>query len=41
MLSCLLSLVAAAEELIQHLKSENDKLNAEVNELRSEVASIM
>ncbi|PPS05501.1 hypothetical protein GOBAR_AA15135 [Gossypium barbadense] len=33
-------LMEAAEELIQHLKSENDKLNAEVNELRSEVASI-
>lgn len=36
-----LSYVRAAEELIQHLKSENDKLHAEVNELRSEVASIM
>ncbi|XP_016671729.1 uncharacterized protein [Gossypium hirsutum] len=36
-----LNYVRAAEELIQHLKSENDKLNAEVNELRSEVASIM
>ncbi|KAG4198182.1 hypothetical protein ERO13_A05G070400v2 [Gossypium hirsutum] len=33
--------VRAAEELIQHLKSENDKLYAEVNELRSEVASKM
>ncbi|KAE8683681.1 magnesium-chelatase subunit chlD [Hibiscus syriacus] len=36
-----LNYVRAAEELIQHLKSENDKLNAEVNELRSEVASVM
>ncbi|XP_007015155.2 PREDICTED: uncharacterized protein LOC18589909 [Theobroma cacao] len=36
-----LSYVRAAEELIQHLKGENDKLHAEVNELRSEVASIM
>ncbi|XVF04791.1 hypothetical protein REPUB_Repub05bG0115800 [Reevesia pubescens] len=36
-----LSYVHAAEELIKHLKSENDKLHAEVNELRSEVASIM
>ncbi|KAA3455368.1 argH [Gossypium australe] len=34
-------LMEAAEELIQHLKSENDKLNAEVNELRSEVVSLM
>ncbi|TYI80264.1 hypothetical protein E1A91_D05G076400v1 [Gossypium mustelinum] len=33
--------VRAAEELIQHLKSENDKLYAEVNELKSEVASKM
>ncbi|KAA3489797.1 argH [Gossypium australe] len=33
--------VRAAEELIQHLKSENDKLYSEVNELRSEVASKM
>ena len=41
MLNFLLSVVAAAEELIKHLKSENDKLHAEVNELRSEVASIM
>ncbi|XP_039032838.1 uncharacterized protein LOC120168065 [Hibiscus syriacus] len=37
----LLRFVEAAEELIQHLKNENDKLNAEVNELRSEVASVM
>ncbi|KAE8735529.1 Detected protein of confused Function [Hibiscus syriacus] len=36
-----LNYVRAAEELIQHLRSENDKLNAEVTELRSEVASIM
>ncbi|KAK9029408.1 hypothetical protein V6N11_026526 [Hibiscus sabdariffa] len=36
-----LNYVCAAEELIQHLKSENDKLNADVNELRSEVATIM
>ncbi len=32
--------VAAAEELIQHLKSENDKLRAQVDDLRSEVTSI-
>ncbi|KAK8683231.1 hypothetical protein V6N13_039296 [Hibiscus sabdariffa] len=37
----LLRFMEAAEELIQHLKSENDKLNADVNELRSEVATIM
>ncbi|XP_022731702.1 uncharacterized protein LOC111286146 isoform X2 [Durio zibethinus] len=36
-----LSYVAVAEELIQHLKSENNKLHAEVNELRSEVASVI
>ncbi|XP_021279375.1 uncharacterized protein LOC110413010 [Herrania umbratica] len=36
-----LSYVRAAEELIQHLKGENDKLHVEVNELRSELASIM
>ncbi|XVF69575.1 hypothetical protein PTKIN_Ptkin11bG0092400 [Pterospermum kingtungense] len=36
-----LNYVCAAEELIQHLKSENEKLHAEVIELRSEVASIM
>ncbi|GMJ07062.1 TITAN9 [Hibiscus trionum] len=35
-----LNYVCAAEELIQHLKSESDKLNSQVNELRSEVASI-
>uniref|UniRef100_A0A2N9J8V6 DUF7806 domain-containing protein n=1 Tax=Fagus sylvatica TaxID=28930 RepID=A0A2N9J8V6_FAGSY len=32
--------VNAAEELIQHLKSENDKLRAQVDDLRSEVTSI-
>ncbi|XWS71210.1 hypothetical protein CRYUN_Cryun03dG0119100 [Craigia yunnanensis] len=35
-----LSYVHAAEELIQHLKSANDKLHAEINELRTEVADI-
>ncbi|XP_040990980.1 uncharacterized protein LOC121238212, partial [Juglans microcarpa x Juglans regia] len=32
--------VNAAEELIQHLKNENDQLRAQVDDLRSEVASI-
>lgn len=30
---------SAAEELIQHLKSENDRLRLQVNELSDEVAS--
>lgn len=34
-----LNYVSAAEELIQHLKSENDRLRLQVNELRDEVAS--
>ncbi|XP_004140284.1 uncharacterized protein LOC101208218 [Cucumis sativus] len=34
-----LNYVSAAEELIQHLKSENDKLRLQVNELRDEMAS--
>uniref|UniRef100_A0A7N2KMS7 Uncharacterized protein n=1 Tax=Quercus lobata TaxID=97700 RepID=A0A7N2KMS7_QUELO len=32
--------VNAAEELIQHLKNENDQLRAQVDDLRSEVSSI-
>ncbi|XP_019456102.1 PREDICTED: uncharacterized protein LOC109356923 [Lupinus angustifolius] len=32
--------LTASEELIEHLKSENDKLHEELNELRSEVGSI-
>ncbi|KAJ1426795.1 hypothetical protein SESBI_10047 [Sesbania bispinosa] len=32
--------LSAAEELIEHLKSENDQLHGQVNDLRSEVASI-
>ncbi|CAL0314689.1 unnamed protein product [Lupinus luteus] len=32
--------LTASEELIDHLKSENDKLHEELNELRSEVGSI-
>ncbi|XVE78943.1 hypothetical protein DITRI_Ditri14bG0018600 [Diplodiscus trichospermus] len=36
-----LTYVHAAEELIEHLRNENEKLHTEVNELRSEVASIM
>ncbi|XP_038683409.1 uncharacterized protein LOC119983753 [Tripterygium wilfordii] len=35
-----LNYVSAAEELIQHLRSENDRLRMEVNDLRNEVASI-
>ncbi|XP_021894171.1 uncharacterized protein LOC110811874 isoform X1 [Carica papaya] len=35
-----LDYVAAAEELIQHLKSENNKLQTQVNDLRTEVASL-
>ncbi|XP_022153092.1 uncharacterized protein LOC111020676 [Momordica charantia] len=34
-----LNYVSAAEELIQHLKSENDRLRLQVNELSDEVAS--
>lgn len=34
------SLVAAAEELIQHLKNENDQLRTQIDDLRTEVASI-
>ncbi|OMO54472.1 hypothetical protein COLO4_36479 [Corchorus olitorius] len=36
-----LTYVNAAEELIQHLKNENEKLHVEVNDLRNEVASVM
>ncbi|PON42198.1 titan [Parasponia andersonii] len=32
--------VSAAEELIEHLKSENERLQSQLNDLRSEVASI-
>ncbi|KAI4352300.1 hypothetical protein L6164_006565 [Bauhinia variegata] len=32
--------VSAAEELIEHLKNENDQLRGQINDLRSEVASI-
>ncbi|KAK9273673.1 hypothetical protein L1049_018483 [Liquidambar formosana] len=32
--------VSAAEELIEHLKNENERLRAQVNDMRSEVASI-
>ncbi|KAI4346786.1 hypothetical protein L6164_007654 [Bauhinia variegata] len=32
--------VSAAEELIEHLRSENDQLREQINDLRSEVASI-
>lgn len=32
--------IAAAEELIEHLKSENNQLHNQVNNLRNEVASI-
>ncbi|XP_015573719.1 uncharacterized protein LOC8276010 [Ricinus communis] len=35
-----LNYVSAAEELIQHLKNENNSLSAQVSELRSKVASI-
>ncbi|CAN1144176.1 hypothetical protein LINPERHAP2_LOCUS13965 [Linum perenne] len=35
-----LNFMSAAEELIQHLKDENDKLHSEVTELRTEVTSI-
>ncbi|KAJ4724357.1 TITAN9 family protein [Melia azedarach] len=35
-----LSYVSAAEELIEYLRSENDKLHAQVNNLRSEANSI-
>ncbi|KAG8653039.1 uncharacterized protein LOC110618322 isoform X2 [Manihot esculenta] len=35
-----LNYVTAAEELIQHLKVENDKLQEQVSELRNQVASI-
>ncbi|KAF5743767.1 hypothetical protein HS088_TW08G00354 [Tripterygium wilfordii] len=35
-----LNYVSAAEELIHHLRSENDRLRVQVNELRNETASI-
>ncbi|GLT36417.1 hypothetical protein SLA2020_107960 [Shorea laevis] len=35
-----LNYVSAAEELIQHLKTENEKLQSEVYDLKSEVASV-
>ncbi|CAA0818126.1 titan9 [Striga hermonthica] len=35
-----LSFEAAADEMIQYLKSENDKLNGQVDQLKSDVASI-
>lgn len=31
---------AAADDMIEHLKSENGRLQAQVNDLRSEVTSI-
>ncbi|KAK6148208.1 hypothetical protein DH2020_019120 [Rehmannia glutinosa] len=35
-----LNFAAAADEMIQYLKSENDRLNGQVDELKSELASI-
>jgi len=32
--------VAAAEELIEHLKSEKEELLGQINELRTELASL-